>query len=345
MNKRFLAIVIASTLASPLVANAGDANYKLYGRVHLSMDHVEVGSTPPSSTTPGTSLDFNSRKSAIGVKGKENLGGGMKVFFKMEWDVDMDDGTGSGGSGLGARDRYIGIKTSGMGVMKMGTLTTSYKETTAWVDPFWHTIAEGRGGSNSTLPALESSSGLAGGRGVDRGRGTDTFQYRSPKMGGMQMVVNRTYSGNGGIGENLGAGFRYTSKSIKAFLEYVDIKNTTTFTADETASKVGVKYSGGGMTVGLQAEQTEDLVGADFMLLSATYKVSESGKVLFSFGTKDAPSDDDSNSSFALGYNHGLSKRTNMYAIFAAKSDDDNTTLGSTDEDLSILSFGVKHTF
>jgi len=336
MNKRFLVVAIASTLISPFAANAADA--KFYGRAHLTMDHVEQGSASASSTDTG--LDFNSRKSAIGFKGKEKLGDGMAVFFKMEWEVDMDDGAAGGGAGLTTFDRYVGIKTNGMGVMKMGTLTTSYKETSKWVDPFWHTIAEGRGG-------LTMASSLAGGRGVDRGRATDTFQYRSPKMGGMQMVLNRTYSGND-IGENMGAGFRYTSKSIKAFIEYVDIQNTTAYTADESASKFGIKYKAGDMSVGLQLEQTEDLTSADYSMFSFTYKVTDSGTVLLSAGTKaavDAAGDDDkdnSSSSFALGYNHGFSKRTNMYAAYAAKSDDDTT---GSDDDLSIISLGIKHTF
>jgi len=341
MNKRFLVVAIASTLISPFAANAADA--KFYGRAHLTMDHVEQGSASASSTDTG--LDFNSRKSAIGFKGKEKLGDGMAVFFKMEWEVDMDDGAAGGGAGLTTFDRYVGIKTNGMGVMKMGTLTTSYKETSKWVDPFWHTIAEGRAD-------LSIQSGLAGGLGIDRGRATDTFQYRSPKMGGMQMVLNRSYSGND-IGENTGVGFRYTSKTIKAFIEYVSLNNSSAFSNvaandGETASKVGVRYKAGDLTIGLQLEQTEDLTNADYSMFSATYKVTDSGTVLLSAGTKaavDAAGDDDkdnSNSSFALGYNHGFSKRTNMYVAYAAKSDDDTT---GSDDDLSIISLGIKHTF
>ncbi len=333
MKKRFLAIAIASTLVSPLAANAGDAT--IYGRVHLTMDHVEKGDASASSTN--TSWNFNSRKSALGFKGKEDLGGGMKVFYKMEWDVDI---TGTSGTGISTRDRYIGIKTAGMGTIKMGALTTSYKQTTAWVDPFWHTIAEGRGD-------LTISSGLAGGRGVDRGRGTDTFQYRSPKMGGMQMIINRTFSGNQN-GENLGVGFRYTSKTIKAFFDYVDIQTGTAFNNGESATKLGGTYKIGGTTIGLQLEQTEDLTNSDYTMVSVKQKVSDSGTILFSYGMRDSvvsltnKADDkaNSNDSFGLGYNHSMSKRTNVYAAYASKSDD-----ATGANDLDMLSLGIKHTF
>ena len=275
MKKRFLTIAIAASLAAPLsAAMAGDAT--LYGRAHLTLDHVTPDSTVSDSASgDGTGLSLNSRKSAIGVKGSEDLGGGMKFFFKMEWDVDMDDGNGTasvkesdagidingdgdtndtigGGSGITARDRYIGMKT-GMGTVKLGTLTSSYKETSAWVDPFWHTIAEGRG-------VLGMASGLAGGRGVDSGRATDTVQYRSPKMGGMQMVINRSFTGGGD--ENTGLGLRYTTKDIKFFWEWVGIQTGGAFNLDPTGdaisgTKIGGTFKTGGTTIGLQVENTE----------------------------------------------------------------------------------------
>jgi predicted porin len=349
MKKRFLTIAIAASLAAPLsAAMAGDAD--LYGRFHISMDHIEPdtsgpASGPASATENDTSWKFNDRKSAIGVKGSEDLGGGMKAFFKMEWSVDV---TGENGTGIGTRDRYIGIKT-GMGTMKFGAMTTSWKKTTAWIDPFWHTVAEGRG-------LIDVSSSLAAGRGTDGGRGTSTFQYSSPKMGGMQMVINRTFSGNQN-GENLGIGFRYTTKNVKAFFDYADIKdspnakfNTGTNNSGESAIKVGGSYKMGSTTVGAQFEQNEDLENADFMMLSVKHKLNDNDTILFSYGTKDAVVDATatpvveskagSHDAIAVGYNHSMSKRTSTYVAYATKGDD-----AAGANDLDIISLGLKHTF
>ena len=111
MKKRFLVAAMAATLVSPLAAQA-DAT--VYGNVHLSIDSFDSDAEGPT---------MNSRTSAIGVKGKEDLGGGMSAIFKLEFQVDPDERNKS----ITDRDQWVGLKGA-MGTFKFGTMSNNYKQ-------------------------------------------------------------------------------------------------------------------------------------------------------------------------------------------------------------------------
>ncbi|MCW8957268.1 MAG: porin [Gammaproteobacteria bacterium] len=320
MKKRFLAIAIAAGLASPFAANADTS---VYGRVHVSLDNIETGGGAPTGTD--AEFDFSDRKSAFGVKGSEDLGDGMSAIYKVEWSFDPTDG-----GAIGTRDRWVGLK-GGMGTVTIGTVTSSYKKTMAIMDPFWHTAGEGR--------AINSTSDLGNGLGNDRGRMTNAVQYHSPKMGGMQAVVNISMDGGAGD-KNTGLGLRYETKGLFAFFDYVKMDDTTTYVVGESAMKFGAKYTMDALTVGLTLEQTEDLTGFDYTNLMATYALNANDTLAMTYGSgahiTNAAFDTDS---IVLGYIHSMSKRTSVYAAYADVSSD------TTANEASGLTFGLKHSF
>jgi len=323
MKKRFLTIAIAAGLAASFTANA-DAT--LYGRLHISLDKLEVDN---GAAKTGDEFDFADRKSALGVKGSEDLGDGMKAFYKLEFSVDP-----SGVKDIGTRDRYVGLK-GGMGTVKFGTVTTNYKKTSAQVDPFWHTAAMGQ--------SLNMASSLAGSNASAGGRMTNALQYHSPKMGGMQMVVNTSLDGSGD--KNTGIGFRFGNKQLKAFVDYMKIENDDvgSYTEGENALKVGATYKMGATKIGFQHEMAEDLTGFDYTMLSVAHSLNSNDSILFSYGQRAHETTETSDSSaFALGYAHSLSKRTSLYAAVADRSAD---TASATNLDISGFSLGMRLTF
>jgi len=326
MKKRFLVIAIAAGLVAPSMASAGDIN--VYGRAHLSLDSIEVG-------TADAEFDFNDRKSAFGVKGKEDLGGGTTVFYKAEWSFNPADT----GSAIGVRDRYLGVKMAGMGTFKFGTMSSNYKQTAAKMDPFWHTAGEGR--------ATGSASALSGASGDDGGRMSNLAQFSMAPMGGMNMVVNVQLNGSGEM--TTGLGLRYKAKDIYAFVDMLSLENDAdadgltdhkSYAAGETAIKFGGKYTMGATTAGLTLEQTEDVVGYDYTTVMATHKVNENDTILFTYGMAShattAAMDADT---LALGYNHAMSKRTSTYAAVVSKSSD------TAASEISGFTLGLKHKF
>ena len=303
MKKSIVTLAIAASLAAPVAAFA-DAT--VYGNLHLSIADLDSNAE----------LDMNSNTSAIGVKGSEDLGDGMKAIYKAEFQLDASDDTG-GGNALTQRDIFVGLK-GGMGTAKFGIMSSNYKQMGGKVDTLYRTLVEGRGGF------METQSQLHNGRAINRGRSTNTVQYSSPKFSGIQVVANTTLSN--ATDETTGFGFRWANKNITVFADWIDapvLATSASANAAESAVKVGAKYSTNAFHVAAQVEDAEDLTGSNYMHLNAGYNIDKNNSIQLTYGTKEvlnnSPAD---TSSVAVAFNHQLSKMTNVYVAFADKSSD-----------------------
>ena len=323
MKKRFLVAAMAATMISPLAAQA---DVSVYGIAHLGVQNVDTD----GSSTDGN-LDVFSGTSALGFKGKEDLGGGMTAFFKVETDVNMDD-SANASSSLNLRNAFVGLKT-GMGSLKLGTVTTNYKSTGAKVDPLWRTPVEGRGMINT------QSSTYQGGKADDRGRMTNAIKLASSKMGGMQMVFN--YGAGGADTNAMGIGVHYKAKGVTAFVDYFDRDNA----AGDNAMKVGGAYKMGTMTFSGQFEATDNDASTanDFIHLNGTFGLSDTGAVSVTFGQES-----DVSSGAAVAYVHTMSKRTSAYAGYGTVSEDSTgsfVTTSGADKSGNAIAVGLRHKF
>ncbi len=268
MKKTILKAAIAAALILP---TAVMAEATLYGNLHFSLNQADNDIDGADNN-----LKMSSNTSSIGVKGSEDLGDGLKALYKAEWEVDTadnpttdpDQGSSGGSGALTGRDQWVGLK-GGMGTIKFGTMTSNYKAMGGKVDPLYRTPLEGRGFLNS------QSSDLHGGKGINRGRQTDTVQYSSPKMGGIQLVANTTFSGATDVtgsnteetDETTGVGIRWANKDMMVYVDWIDaVPNTPgnliNYTnGTESAFKVGGKFSAKAFSVGLQYETTENAAG------------------------------------------------------------------------------------
>ncbi len=334
MKKRFLVAAMAAAMVSPLAANA---EATVYGNVHVSIDDFDSAQE----------LDMNSNTSSIGVKGKEDLGGGMSALFKLEWQVDVTERNNAKNDSTAAlvdRDQWVGLKGA-MGTVKFGTMSSNYKQMGGKVDPMYRTGLEGRGFMNT-------QSGLHGGASENGGRMTNAIQYSSPKMGGMQAVLNYTVHDDGADEDStFGIGLRYQQKEFMAYIDYLDVQAANggnqdvaliTGSDSEAAIKIGGSFSTDMMTIGLQFESVEDVVGSDILFLSGDFKVSESGSVYLTVGDVDQLDD----MGFAIMYNHDLSKRTNVYVGYGDNASDDVVGLVIPElADEQLTTVGIRHKF
>jgi len=312
MKKRFLVAAVAATLVSPLAAQA-DAT--VYGNVHLSIDSPSF-----DDPTQNDNLAMNSRTSSIGVKGKEDLGGGMTAMFKLEFQVDPDERNKT----ITDRDQWVGLKGA-MGSVKLGTMSNNYKQMGGKIDPMYRTALEGRG-------FMGTQSSLHGGAGQNGGRSTNTVQYSSPKMGGMNVVFNYTFSGNDD--ETMGLGVHYKTKQVIAYVDYLDVQGVPTAGESEAAFKVGGSYKMNAITLGLQYESIEDAVGSDIIFASFNYQLNDNDNIAVTLGDVDLADD----MGYAVMYNHKMSKRTNVYAGYGDDASNDNASQEQ-------LTFGIRHKF
>ncbi len=118
MNKKLMALAVAGALAAPAAAFAQASNVQLYGRANLGFDQYQA-----TGAAAGSAFDFKSRSriydsgSRLGVRGTEDLGGGLKAMFVIESGANIDTGTANGQSGspntstgtLASRDSYVGL--------------------------------------------------------------------------------------------------------------------------------------------------------------------------------------------------------------------------------------------
>jgi predicted porin len=362
MKKFLLVIAVAASMSAPAVVTAAPT---IYGNVHLSINSANsdnnVGDVPggPIGTNKGSreDLQMSSNTSAIGLKGSEDLGDGLKAIYKLEFGVDIlgkadstpDDSAANEGSGtLTGRDQFVGIKSS-YGTGKWGTMSSNYKQMGGKIDPLYRTPLEGRG-------FMDIQSSRHSGRGVNRGRMTNTMQYTSPKFAGAHLVLNRTVSGSSD--ETTGVGLRWSNKSFMAFADYIagqaalndsiGAKCNSNSVANGAANACAKSHSvkGGGswhnkkFAVAGQYESAQTDTGADYIFASAIYNINKNNSIVVTGGQSNrAGTSNDKASSVAVAYNHKLSKLTNMYAGYGAKSDD------RRQYDESILTVGIKKKF
>ena len=351
MKKTIISLAIAAGMAA-----SGAASAEVYGVLHASIDSADTGSNVDSP-------EMKSQTSAIGVKGSEDLGDGLKAFYKAEFQVDITEA-----GALTGRDQYIGLK-GGMGTVKFGTMSSNYKQMGGKVDPMYRTSLEGRGAL-----AMQSNQ-LHGGAGRLRGRMTDLVQYSSPKMGGMQLVLNTTFDAANTTGPNptdidetIGVGFRYEAKAFSFYIDMIDMADERTaakaasmnavtgiitpgtpgddIVDSESATKVGGTFETGPVKLGIQLEQSEKLTGNDYMHITANYSMDSNNSIYFAFGQMGDDYNGTTNvsntgsTSFALMYDHNMSKATNLYVGYGSRDDD-----AAASKDYSVVTAGMRVKF
>jgi len=93
----------------------------------------------------GWDLNANNRASRLGVKGSEDLGGGLKAIYQLEFEIpmtDTDDAAINGDPGrLRMRNSFLGL-SSAWGTLLVGRHDTPTKMSTARLDLFADTLAD-----------------------------------------------------------------------------------------------------------------------------------------------------------------------------------------------------------
>lgn len=363
MNKTILTVarvtILANVLVIPTVSVAAPI---VYGNLHISMNQA-------SNDVPGAdnNLTLSSNTSAIGIRGSEDLGDGVKAIYKVEFQVNLlepattlpsnDPNNGAPREGQGdleGRDQFAGIKL-GIGIFKAGTMSTNYKQTGEKVDPLYRTPLEARGFLKTQSAELHDSR-----RGINRGRQTNTLQYVSPNMAGVRIVANRTFSGSND--ETKGIGIRWQNKAWLVYADWIegqtgDVSNdaqsvatcdVTTSCSVESAYKYGGSYGTKEFFVSLQYEAADSRTGANYLFGSTYYNFNKNNQIILTAGqyrAKDSAASSDSKG-YALAYNHKMSKLTNLYVGYGVKSADKGISTGLANAgDESMLTMGVRKKF
>ena len=124
VHKTVIAIAIAGTAVTPIIAQAGAG--EIYASARVGIWNVD---------TDGVSnLELRSFASRLGMEGETDLGNGLTGFGHYEFDVDLDD-DGS----FGIRHRYVGLQGDWGRVWLGKDYHTWYNFVVGPLDvPWWH---------------------------------------------------------------------------------------------------------------------------------------------------------------------------------------------------------------
>ena len=342
MNKSAVAIAMATAVTASVVAQAETT---LYGSVrqairYQNFDDADIGPGGRNIKIDDDGWNINNHSSRIGLIGSEDLGGGLRAIYQLEFLVDpqgRDDDQTIGGN----REKFVGLE-GGFGRFSLGTHQTPYYNVVGVTDIF-----------NASFWNLT--------QGVVRGE--DSVFYRTPEFASLPgLRFEGLATANGGSKENhgadhwnlaaiydsgpffLGASYlrgRYNSLRTDAAINEINPRDAD----DNWQWGIGGGYSTGPFAISAMYEAGKfvgnDSIGANFRGFDQ-YSISGAASYVFGNNTlrigggyvnRDdedldeldiagisdsrlralARADDDDNWEVAVGLQHDLSNRTRVW--------------------------------
>jgi predicted porin len=336
MNKKILGAAIAAIVAAPLAAQA---DVKLSGAIQAEIGSIEIsGGDRFTNSSDRTGALYGGGPNRFGFDFDEDLGGGLKAYGRIDWAFHTSY-TGSTGSSLSDREQYLGLKGSSGAYLRAGRIQGAYKTATK-IDPFAATSGQMRIGGGESSGAFSHGAFLN--NVFEIGFNNSGFKFA------LQGIFDEVDGAGTGISDDDGsylANVEYGNDKFTVFGAYADRAGMPN--DSDVNWKIGGKATFGGLTVGLQYEDTEmnqaplaPSSSGEYITGSASYKL---GNVVLggwvSQYSDDTGADRDA-ISFAAGAIYLFSKRTLAYAAYHS-IDVDNTDVG----DLSAFAAGIRHSF
>jgi predicted porin len=316
MNKNLIALALAGAFVAP-AAMAQTANpVTLYGRVYVTAESVEVKGGGPVRRTR-----IEDQSSLLGVRGTEDLGGGLKAFFQLETAFRPDQNNTT----FAARNSAVGLQ-GGWGSFLMGRWDMPFKSASIAIDPY----------GDLTLSGITGT--LSDGGNFDR-RDQNVVQYWSPTFGGFAFRLAGTANEAKGAvaGTNprdLGANVTYTRGPIYVFGAYEEHKDALSGTATPNAKEEG--WAGGGSFVIGPVK-----LGGQYQEFKKTNRSKQKAymaNAVFTFGnnqiigqymqSKDGQALSGAKcDSWSAGYQYNFTKRTFAIASYMETKNNDRSNL------------------
>jgi predicted porin len=276
----------------------------------------------------------------IGVKGTEDLGGGLKVLFVAETGfcgTGKTQAAGTDGSGTQSfctgsgyfmgRQAYVGM-TGDFGTVLAGRQYTAIFGAEANLDPF----GDGYTGQADNITPVSAKYGLY--------RVNQALAYVTPNLSGFTGTAAYVFAaGAGTVPTATGAGSNvpraydlkgeYANGPIYAVLDFAQVTNFSTNapTSSVNDGKLTLWLAGGSYDFGVaklsamyQKSKVDYTPGNDkYWMLGVTVPVG-AGSIMASYGNNKDTSlnaSDNTAKQYAIGYSYSLSKQTSLYTSYA----------------------------
>lgn len=332
MNKKLIAAAIAAGLAAPMWANAAPT---LYG--HLQ---AEIADVDQDGTSNDLTIIEDNKRGRLGVKGDEDLGGGLSAIYMFEWQVETTQGEVSDGD----RESWVGLK-GGFGQVTIGANKSPYKYYGGVTyDALVTTVLEARGNGGGMFSGIGNAASKFGANSFL----TDSVSYKN-KFGPAEFWV--TYqmaeSSTTDVDDNLVLGLKLNFGSFEVIAAHAAVEENGA-NADSSNTKIGGKFKFGSHSVAAQFETHDDDQAnrdADAMFVSAVLGFGKN-EVILQWGETDSDANGNGGATadrdyLAAAFRHKFSKQTSAWVGY--KTTDHTNGDNSLDHDA--LSAGMRITF
>jgi len=335
MKKSLIALAVLATTGAAFA----QSNVTLYGRMDAS-----VGSNRVDGVSTTQLFSGNLTTSRLGLRGTEDLGGGLKANFQLESALTVDDGTA--GSLRFGRASWVGL-SGGFGAVRLGLMDSPYK------DIYDMGVSNNLYDSEFTptkIAYLSGGVGTASGVSDYSSRPSNMIRYDSPSFGGFSGSVGYAFDENvapaTANSEITAFNLRYRGGPLDVGVAYQDQKNATA-TLDRNYTVLAAAYNLGVARLSAQYQMTDQTNGLEDSDMSIGVTVPF-GNFDVSAGYARGKSElngatTGKGSAFALGATYALSKRTRLYGGLLDGDVEDGT--GATARERRLYAVGVRHDF
>ena len=260
MKKSLIALAVAGAFAAP--AFAATSNVDIYGVISFAVEETngyQGNDTGNSKFSP----QVTDRVSRIGFKGSEDLGGGLKGIWQVEYQLNAttNEQLGSVAYNYGPvsrqtlRNTFVGL-SGGFGTVLMGRHDTPYKLGTGSLDPFADTLAD-----YNAMP-----DGVALVDAIHDYRSPQALAYISPTWSGFHFAVAAVMS-NSSVNlqtdntlDAISGTAIYSNGPLFLSASYQDVYLSDLGLKDSKAWKLGAGYTFGDLKVGAVYENVDNTV-------------------------------------------------------------------------------------
>ena len=363
MNKKLIALAVAGATFAPAVMAQTANPVTLYGRVWVMLNNIKADGGANPLTSRNTVVN---ESSLLGVRGTEDLGGGLKGFFQLEMGFAPEENVTTiatlsptptttplniNNTPFSGRNSAVGLQ-GGFGSILLGRWDTPFKLSAIFMDPY------GQNTIGNQLAVINT--------GTFNRRETNTVQYWSPTISGF--ALRGMYSANEGKANaraaiaatatafaqpavvavnpsSMGFSLAYATGPINLNYAYEKHKDQRGSAITAGVNEVGHNVAGtfvfGAIKIGLDTQRIKspDRRDKKASMAAVTYTVGKNQFMaiygqLNSGAALTAASPESKMSS--LGYDYNFSRRTTFMARFATLKNN-----GAANNDYQVASSGL----
>jgi predicted porin len=348
MKKTLIALAVLATSGAAMA----QSTFTLYGIADANVEHIKGNGSINRLSSGGLN------GSRFGLRGSEDLGGGLKGVFQIENGFTIDNGQLAQGGRLFGRQAYLGVEGS-FGTVRLGRQYSSIGNVADMVGTKPYDVLA----VTKTL-----SGGNNGGTLTDVYRVDNAATYRTPSLSGFTAEVQYSLTTNGAEssskdGRALSFNGIYANGPIRAALGYIALDDVNAaIVGNQKRSELLVVAGYDFGVTNLTGYMTETEVGTasakapskmNVYGLSAAFPM---GAITLTPGVAMAQDVNGGQSTakeeaifYTLQAKYDLSKRTALYSNITAVDNKDGAQLGFNAPNLGGTSygvqFGVRHSF